>query len=76
MHDCQLFGASAAPGVGKSIAFNIVGWKCAMRKGMHFVLVLGIALLGLRVPTAKADNASGNIFFTTFLGGENDHLQL
>jgi hypothetical protein len=45
--------------------------KCAMRKGTQFVLVLGIALLGLKVPTAKADSASGNIFFTTFAGGEN-----
>ena len=45
--------------------------KCSMRKGILFALVLGIALLGLRVPTAKADNASGNIFFTTFAGGEN-----
>jgi hypothetical protein len=28
-------------------------------------------LFGLQVPAAKADDASGNLFFTTFLGGEN-----
>jgi hypothetical protein len=49
---------------------NKVG-KRTRGKRLLFAAVLGIALLGLRVPTAKADSASGKIFFTTFSGGED-----
>lgn len=38
-------------------------------KRLLFAAVMGIALFGLRVPTAKADGTSGNLFFTTFIGG-------
>ena len=45
--------------------------KFVLTKGFLLALLLPIALFGLQVPTAKADTANGNLFFTTFSGGEN-----
>jgi PEP-CTERM motif len=45
--------------------------KFVLTKGFLLALLLPIALFGLQVPTAKADTANGNLFFTTFGGGAN-----
>ena len=42
-----------------------------VRKAIFVTAMCGIACLGFQVPTAKADPISGNLFFTTFSGGEN-----